>query len=418
MISNKSLLMIKKHINSFKALVIYSSIFLGILPEIVFSTLNLSHNVRAEEISTSITIDSDVLEQLIGENGDLKLIKGDSKSSEVIIKAKNSESIDLSNLKFQSLNSLVLTTGSSLGGLITVELNESQINEIEKVSATSDDSLTINTSNSGYSALQGKIKGNNILINISNESNLINSISSSDESVANYSFISIPALEVKSNLLTRLDSAKNDVSSFLNLKNSLATNNDISSLHNSLIIARKRIKSNNNIKSNHFLKEKYNPAILHINWTFAKDKTIDKTKDAYLDITLILPENEIVGKRVELLTSNFTNNLRSLYDSLTSQNDLDINNPDSPSRKLYDLFLSSIDPVLKEHEITTLLISVDRGLQAVPFAALNDGKYFFGENYSYSITPSLSLTPLDYVSQSKGKLLALGAAKFKNLTNS
>ena len=125
--------MIKKHSNSIKALVIYGSLFLGFLPEIVFSTLNLSHNVRAEEISTSITIDSDVLEQLIGENGDLKLIKGNSKSSEVIIKAKNSESIDLSNLKFQSLNSLVLTTGSSLGGLITVDLNESQINEKSKI---------------------------------------------------------------------------------------------------------------------------------------------------------------------------------------------------------------------------------------------------------------------------------------------
>jgi uncharacterized protein YdiU (UPF0061 family) len=37
---------------------------------------------------------------------------------------------------------------------------------------------------------------------------------------------------------------------------------DSLSCNNSLIIARKRIKSNNNIKSNHFLKEKYNPAII------------------------------------------------------------------------------------------------------------------------------------------------------------
>ena len=37
--------------------------------------------------------------------------------------------------------------------------------------------------------------------------------------------------------------------------------------------------------------------------------------------------------------------------------------------------------------------------------------------YSYSITPSLSLTPLEYVNKSKGKLLALGASNFKNLSN-
>ncbi len=407
----------RKYSNSLRALFVCGSLFIGFFPQFGSSTLNLSGKVKAEEPTTSITIDSDVLEQLIGDNGDLELIKGNSKSSEVIIKAKSSESIDLSNLRIQSLNSLVLTTGSSLGGSISVDLNESQINEIKKVSATSEDSLTINTSNSGYNALQGKIRGNNISINISNQSIQKNSISSSDASVDNYNFISLPTLEAKSNLLARIDSSRDEVFNSLNLQNALARNNNISSLQNSLISARNKIKSNNNIKSIYFLKEKYNPAILHIDFTLAQKKTIDKTKDAYLDITLILPDNEVVGKRIELSTDIFTNNLRSLYDSLTSQNDLDINNPNSPSRKLYELFLSSIDPILRKSEITTLLISVDRGLQAVPFAALNDGKNFFGENYSYSITPSLSLTPLEYISKSKGKLLALGASNFRNLSN-
>ncbi len=399
---------------------IKSSLIFGLLFDFFLISPKLNQKVLAEGVSTSVTIDSDVLKQLTSDSGDLRLIKGNSQSSELIIKAQDDESIDLSNLKFKSLNSLILTTGSSLGGVISVNLNESQISEIENVSATAADSLTINTSNSGSNALQGKLIGNNIVININNQSNIDNSnevIDFNYASVENYTFTSIPNIEARSNFLNRLETSKNDVFKTLKLNNTLASNNSISSLQNSLVNARTKIISNKDIKSSDFLKEKYNPAILHLDLTFAKDKTIDESKDAYLDITLILPENEVVGKRVELSTSIFTKNLRNLYSSLITQEDLNVDDPNSPSRKLYELFLSKIEPVLKENKITTLLISVDRGLQAVPFAALNDGNFFFGERYSYSITPSLSLTPLEYVKESKGKLLALGASNFNNLSN-
>ena len=410
----------KRYSYSPHILIIKSSLILGLLFDFIPIFSKSTHKVLAEGISTSVTIDSDVLRELTSDNGDLRLIKGNSQSSELIIKAKSDESIDLSNLKFKSLNSLILTTGSSLGGVISVNLNESQISEIEKVSASEADSLTINTSNTGSNALKGKVIGKNIVVNINNEStidNTNNSLNFNLASVENYTFTSIPKIEAKSNFLSRVESSKNDVFKLLNLKNTLANNNSISSLQNSLVKARTKISSNKDIKSSYFLQEKYNPAILHLDLTLAKDKTIDQSKDAYLDITLILPENDIVGKRVELSTSNFKKYLRNLYSTLISQNDLNIDNPNSPSRKLYELFLSKIEPILKENKITTLLISVDRGLQAVPFAALNNGNSFFGESYSYAITPSLSLTPLEYVLNPKGKLLALGASNFKNLSN-
>ena len=410
----------KRYSYSPHILIIKSSLILGLLFDFIPIFSKSNHKVLAEGISTSVTIDSDVLRELTSDSGDLRLIKGNSQSSELIIKAKSDESIDLSNLKFKSLNSLILTTGSSLGGVISVNLNESQISEIEKVSATEADSLTINTSNTGSNALKGKVIGKNIVVNINTESNIDNTNNSfnfNSASFENYIFTSIPKIEAKSNFLSRVESSKNDVFKALNLKNKLANNNSISSLQNSLVKARTKITSNKDIKSSYFLQEKYNPAILHLDLTFAKDKTIDQSKDAYLDITLILPENDIVGKRVELSTSNFKKYLRNLYSTLISQNDLNIDNPNSPSRKLYELFLSKIEPILKENKITTLLISVDRGLQAVPFAALNNGNSFFGEKYSYAITPSLSLTPLEYVRNPKGKLLALGASNFKNLSN-
>jgi len=61
------------------------------------------------------------------------------------------------------------------------------------------------------------------------------------------------------------------------------------------------------------------------------------------------------------------------------------------------------------------LISADRGLQAIPFAALHDGRRYFGEAYAFSLTPSLALTSLEPPVRQQGKLLAAGSAVFDGL---
>ena len=43
------------------------------------------------------------------------------------------------------------------------------------------------------------------------------------------------------------------------------------------------------------------------------------------------------------------------------------------------------------NKVGTLLIAADRGLQAVPFAALSDGQAFFGERFAFSLTRSLEV---------------------------
>jgi CHAT domain-containing protein len=70
---------------------------------------------------------------------------------------------------------------------------------------------------------------------------------------------------------------------------------------------------------------------------------------------------------------------------------------------------------LKQRGVTTLLISADRGLQAVPFAALHDGTRFFGDAFAFSLTPSLALTSLAPPMPVTGKLLAAGSAVFDGL---
>ncbi len=165
-----------------------------------------------------------------------------------------------------------------------------------------------------------------------------------------------------------------------------------------------------------FDRASYNPAVLHIQFTPANGKTSLKNKDAFIDLTLIPSEGEVEGRRVELSTVEFAKNLKSLYGMLSRQEELFIDNPDSPSRVIYDLLFKNIRPLLDKHKVTTILIAADRGLQAIPFAALSDGETFFGEKYAFSITPSLALTDLNISNEKVGsRLLALGASEFEGL---
>ena len=51
----------------------------------------------------------------------------------------------------------------------------------------------------------------------------------------------------------------------------------------------------------------------------------------------------------------------------------------------------------------------------MPFAALSDGVRFFGDQYAFSLTPSLALTDLSLSDGGGDRLLALGASQFDGL---
>ena len=165
-----------------------------------------------------------------------------------------------------------------------------------------------------------------------------------------------------------------------------------------------------------FKRASYNPAVLHLQFTpLPEGKTTASGGDAFLDITLIPSSGKLEGVRVELTTADFRNQLRNLYVQLSRQDSLRIGDPKSPSRQLYALLFESLTTILQREKITTLLIAADRGLQAVPFAALSDGRRYFGDRYAFSITPSLALTDLGTSGDPGRRLLALGASEFKGL---
>jgi CHAT domain-containing protein len=168
-----------------------------------------------------------------------------------------------------------------------------------------------------------------------------------------------------------------------------------------------------------FNRARYNPAILHIRFTDDK-ANVDGTNsspqsDAFLDLTLMPSQGDPVGLRVALSRQEFSRDLKALYRQLSRQESLDVQNPKAPSRRLYDAIFAAVEPELKRSQITTLLISADRGLQAVPFAALHNGEHYFGDSYAFAITPSLALTSLAPPLPAGGRLLAVGAAVFDGL---
>ena len=154
------------------------------------------------------------------------------------------------------------------------------------------------------------------------------------------------------------------------------------------------------------------PAILRLNYFPGKGSSANQ---ALLDLILIPPRGESVGRRVELSNQDLVTVLRRLYAQLSRQEPLDVADPASPARQLYGLLIAPIEPELRAHGINNLLIAADPGLQAIPFAALHDGSTYFGLRYGFSLTPSLALTNFAPVSGDETRKVALGASRFQGL---
>lgn len=158
--------------------------------------------------------------------------------------------------------------------------------------------------------------------------------------------------------------------------------------------------------------ESYNPAVLKLIYTLnpsASEKSL-------LDIILIPPSGDSVAQRTQINPKEFSRLLRQFYSDVSSLRRLKTSNATSASRQLYDILIGPLHDEILNRKITTLLISANTGLQAVPFAALHDGKEWFGTQYSYSLTPSLSLMKQGHsTSTAMTRGLLAGASQFDGL---
>ncbi len=249
-------------------------------------------------------------------------------------------------------------------------------------------------------------------------------------------FTKVPNREVLANLNKFMNRNITNTIDVLNLDKSFNSGTNIIDIQRKLKIAKSKIRNTSSLsrlfygeklfasnsqslRSNKskifFEKNLYEPAVMHLRFTKAAGKTTTENTDSFLDITLIPSEDEVIGKRVELSMKEFGKNLGLLYSQLSRQENLNVELESSPSRVLNNMIFESIKPELERLKVTTILISADRGLQAIPYAALHDGENYFGDSYAFSITPSLGLTDISFSDSEDKKLLAIGASEFREL---
>jgi CHAT domain-containing protein len=69
-----------------------------------------------------------------------------------------------------------------------------------------------------------------------------------------------------------------------------------------------------------------------------------------------------------------------------------------PARRLYEILIAPLEPILREFPDSTLVFVPDGPLRTIPMAALHDGEHFLIERHAIAITPGIELTdprPLD-----------------------
>ena len=159
------------------------------------------------------------------------------------------------------------------------------------------------------------------------------------------------------------------------------------------------------------VREHYNPAVLKLIYS------IDPSKpdSSFLDTILIPVSGEATARRIKISPKQFAATLGRFYADVASLRPLNPKRATSPSRQLHDILIGPLDQELRSGGITTLLISANPGLQAIPFAALHDGEEWFGTRFSFSLTPSLSLMPNQGGDGRETTSLLAGASSFNGL---
>ena len=157
----------------------------------------------------------------------------------------------------------------------------------------------------------------------------------------------------------------------------------------------------------------YSPAILRLNaWPLP-------TGEVLIDVVLIPPHGPLLGWQHSINQEALHQLIGNVQRQFSRMERLDQAGQTPEGRQLASLLLADVLPVLQKERITSVLLSADRKLQAIPFAALPlTETSFFGELFALTITPSLGLTDLSTSSPDRGttpqRVLLAGASHFRS----
>jgi len=154
----------------------------------------------------------------------------------------------------------------------------------------------------------------------------------------------------------------------------------------------------------------YRPAIVRLSLTPGSKGT------AALDLLYLPPQGAMEGWRVEVPEARLRRLIAQFQQQLSRMEEPGLEATGSAASQLSELLLQPLLPTLRRDGINALLLSVDRGLQAVPYAALPVAPgVLLGDAYALTLTPSLGLTGLASSAEpATGKMLLGGSSRFAN----
>jgi CHAT domain-containing protein len=154
----------------------------------------------------------------------------------------------------------------------------------------------------------------------------------------------------------------------------------------------------------------YRPAIVRLSLTPGSKGT------AALDLLYLPPQGAMEGWRVEVPEARLRRLIAQFQQQLSRMEEPSLEATGSAASQLSGLLLQPLLPALRRDGINALLLSVDRGLQAVPYAALPVAPgVLLGDAYALTLTPSLGLTGLASSAEpATGKMLLGGSSRFAN----
>ena len=155
----------------------------------------------------------------------------------------------------------------------------------------------------------------------------------------------------------------------------------------------------------------YRPAIVRLSLTPGS------RGDGTLDLLYLPPQGDVQGWRVDVPEARLRSLIARLQQQLSRMEQPDLESPGTASAQLSQLLLQPLLPSLRKDGINALLLSVDRGLQAIPYAALPVAPgVLLGDAYALTLTPSLGLTNLAATAGMPvpGRMLLGGSSRFPN----
>jgi len=158
------------------------------------------------------------------------------------------------------------------------------------------------------------------------------------------------------------------------------------------------------------LAKPYRPAIVRLSLTPGSNGT------AALDLLYLPPQGSMKGWRVDVPEARLKALIARFQQQLSRMEEPDLEKAGSAASQLSGLLLQPLLPTLQKDGISALLLSVDRGLQAVPYAALPVAPgVLLGDAYALTLTPSLGLTALaSRPEPTSGRMLLAGSSRFAN----